>query len=227
MLSLKMSAVAALFLLLAPPASGWMLASQMSLPARSPSPKRSQPAMQFGLRRAPKEIIEKLAPTNSGTGKGLASVAEIDAIWGAFEKAYGSRGDALEASRRNSQVLLPFINDPATITGANEALIRLGGKEWAATIIRKNPGVLACNPRSLGSTPMKDIEGAANLVSSVDNLPPNIKSGIPFLTFLAIVGTIGSRLIVCGGGSCGSTSDWDLQGGLGPQLVRALSSLVS
>ena len=91
-------------------------------------------------------------------------------------------------------------------------------------IISKNPGVLACNPVSLEQTPMADIERAANFVYAIDTLPPNIKSGIPFLTLLAIVGTVGTRLVQCGGGACGD--EWDLQGGLGPQLVRALSSLI-
>ena len=90
---------------------------------------RAAPAMQFG--RAPKEIVEKLAPTNSGTGKGLASRQEIDAIWSAFESAYGSREKALLASRKNSQVLLPFINQPATIKGAKQALVNIGGSAWA------------------------------------------------------------------------------------------------
>ena len=71
---------------------------------------------------------------------------------------------------------------------------------------------------------MADIERAANFVYAIDTLPPNIKSGIPFLTLLAIVGAVGTRLVQCGGGACGD--EWDLQGGLGPQLVRALSSLI-
>ena len=177
---------------------------------------------------APPEIYEKLKPTNSGTGSGLASKREIDAIWSSFEGAFGSRAAALEASRRNSQVLLPFINSPEVITGANKALIGIGGKQWAAEIIRKNPGVLACNPASLALTSKSDIEGAANLVATIDTLPPNIKSGIPFLTLLAIVGTVGTRLVQCGSaeGVCGSAAEWDLQGGLGPSLVRWLSSFV-
>ena len=175
--------------------------------------------------RAPKEIQNKLAKTNSGTGNGLASVQEIDAIWQAFEKAYGSRSRALAASRRNSQVLLPFINNPRTITGANAALVNIFGKKGALEIIEKNPGVLACDPTALARTSRQDIENAANLVSSIDNMPENIKSGIPFLTSLAIVGTIGTRLVQCSGASCGSAVDWDLQGGFGPQLVRLVTSL--
>lgn len=207
-------------------------------------------------RGAPAEIVQKLAPTNSGTGKGLASKQEIDAIWLAFERAYGSRERALAASRKNSQVLLPFINSPATISGANAALVELFGNKGALEIIKKNPGaslpvkvgpltagspagsgalrhrlpsflpgVLACNPATLITTSKNDIVNAANLVDSIENLPPNIKSGIPFLTTLAIFGSVGSRLITCGqaGATCGA--DWDLQGGLGPQAVNWISSL--
>ena len=103
--------------------------------------------------RAPPEIVEKLAPTTSGTGTGLASRQEIDAIWDAFERAYGNRDAALTASRKNSQVLLPFLNSPETITGANRALVTLFGKEGARRIVERNPGVLACAPPALPSRP--------------------------------------------------------------------------
>lgn len=191
----------------------------------APTTRLTPPVMLFG-RGAPDEIVQKLAPTNSGTGKGLASKQEIDAIWLAFERAYGSMEKALAASRKNSQVLLPFINSPATISGANAALVELFGAAGALEIIEKNPGVLACNPSSLRTTPKKDIENAANLVDSIENLPPNLKSGIPFLTTLAIFGSVGSRLVTCGKEAAACGADWDLQGGLGPQAVRWLSSLV-
>lgn len=117
-----------------------------SVPAWS---RRTTPAVMLLGKRAPPEIYLKLKPTNSGTGRGLASESEIDAIWSAFESAYGSRDRALEASRRNSQVLLPFINRPSTISGAHAVLVQLFGKASALDIITKNPGVLACNPASL------------------------------------------------------------------------------
>ena len=180
--------------------------------------------MVFG-RKAPQEIYDKLSPTSGTAGNKLATPREIEVIWGAFEKAYGNRERALEASRKNSQVLLPFINNAATITGANEALVGIFGKEGALEIITKNPGVLACNPVSLSKTSKKDIENAANLVDSIENIPPNIKSGIPFLTALSIVGTVGTRLVQCGSGTCGA--DWDLQGGLGPSFIRAVSEALA
>jgi hypothetical protein len=190
--------------------------------------RRTTPAVMLLGKRAPPEIYQKLKPTNSGTGRGLASVSEIDAIWSAFESAYGSRDRALEASRRNSQVLLPFINRPSTISGAHAVLVQLFGKAGALDIITKNPGVLACNPASLARASKQDIINAANLVNSIDTMPPNIKSGIPFLTLLAIVGAVGTRLVQCGGGGvCGTAAEWDLQGGLGPSFVRAVSGLMS
>ena len=188
----------------------------------------TQVTLVFGRSRAPEEIYTKLKPTASGTGKGLATEKEIDAIWAAFEASFGSRERALAASRKNSQVLLPFINNANTISGANAALVSLFGKEEALEIITKNPGVLACNPKSLAQTPKADIVRAANLVDAVENIPPNIKSGIPFLTLLAIVGTVGTRLVQCGGGGvCGTADEWDLQGGLGPSLVRTVTELMS
>lgn len=187
-------------------------------------PPRSLPAMFFG---APAEITDKLKGTNSGTGKGLASQKEIDAIWSAFERCYGSRERALKASRTNAQVLLPFINTPATITGANRALVELFGKQGALEIISKNPGVLACNPASLARTPKADIERAANLVSAIDNAPANVRVGIPFLTALGLPALVGARAVQCGGGrSCGGVDEWDLHGGFGPQLIDFLTSLV-
>lgn len=151
--------------------------------------------------------------------------AELRAIWRAFEKVYGSREKALAASRKNQQVILPYLNSPATILGAHKTLVSLFGKEKAAAIIEKNPGVLACDPASLAQTPAAEIEKAASTVAWIDELPADVKAGVPFVTWFLIVGTIGGRLASCSGGACGSVDEWDLQGGLGPQFVRLVQSL--
>lgn len=101
------------------------------------------------------------------------------------------------------------------------------GKEGAARIIEKNPGVLACDPKTLATTSAADIESAANSVAWIDGLDPNIKAGIPFVTWFLIVGTIGGRVASCSGGACGNSAEWDLQGGFGPQLVRFVQEAVS
>lgn len=101
------------------------------------------------------------------------------------------------------------------------------GREGAARIIERNPGVLACDPKTLAATPAADIERAAGAVAWVDALPADVKAGIPFVTWLLIVGTIGARIVTCSGTACGSAADWDLQGGFGPQFVRLVNELLS
>ena len=172
-------------------------------------------------RRPPQEILDKLQP--GWRGDYIGSDREIADIWFAFEKVYGSRDKALAASRKNSQVLLPFINSPETILGAHAALISIFGKAGAADIIEKNPGVLACDPQSLAKTSADEIRNAANFVATFDLLPENVKQGIPFFTWILLVGGIGSRLVACSGGAC-SSDQWDLKGGLGPQLVEFIKS---
>lgn len=127
---------------------------------------------------------------------------------------------------RARQVILPAINTPGTIIGAHRALVNIFGKEGAADIIERNPGVLACDPQTLAATPRDEIERAAGAVAWVDALPADVKAGIPFVTWLLIVGTIGARLVTCSGTACGSAAEWDLQGGFGPQAVRAVSELL-
>ncbi|KAL1529697.1 hypothetical protein AB1Y20_000636 [Prymnesium parvum] len=189
---------------------------------------RAQPplVMQFPS-KPPPEVMRVLEPAYEGAARGgtpfvVGTEQELTAIWNAMVRVYGSREDALAAVRRNQQVILPYMNTPECIIGAHAALVTIFGKEGAAEIIRKNPGVLACNPTSLAKTPAKEIENAANFVVWFDGLPSVVKEGIPFFTFLGLVGIIAGRIIVCKSGQCGTTAEWDLQGGLGVQLLRAL-----
>ena len=175
------------------------------------------PRMLFG--RPPPEIMRLSNPDWRYKEKPFSD-RELIAIWNAFERVYGSREKALAASRKNQQVILPYVNTPETIIGAHAALIKLLGKERTAIVIEKNPGVLACDPVTLAKTSPADIEGAANSVAWFDSLPEDLRAGIPILTWFALVGTIGGRVIACGSKVCGSADEWDLQGGLGPQLLR-------
>lgn len=194
----------------------------------STSAPRSLPlVMQIG-RGLPPEVAAILEPAYKGAARGgtpfVLPEKDVRAIWSAMVKVYGSQEDARAAVRKNQQVILPYINTPECIVGANAALVGIFGKEGAADIIRKNPGVLACNPTALAATPRADIERAANFVAWVDGLDPNLKQSIPFLWFLALVGTVGARLVTCSGGACGSAAEWDLKGGLGVQLQQAILS---
>lgn len=183
------------------------------------------PAMLFG-NAPPEEVMRVIKPAYEGAARGgepfvVGTEKEMVAIWKAMVTVYGSKEDALTAVRKNQQVILPYVNSPSTIVGAHASLVEIFGRDGAAEIIRKNPGVLACNPTSLARTPRADIERAANFVAFFDGLDPNAKAAIPFITWFALVGLIGARVLACSGGAC--AADWDLKGGLGPQLVEFLA----
>ena len=199
----------------------------------APSTRCTSPAMQFGggAGKPPAAVMRCLTPAYEGAARGgepfvAGTVAELTAIWKAMVKVYGSREKAEAACAKNSQVYLPYINTPECIIGAHGALVELFGAEGAAEIIRKNPGVLACNPKTLAQTSRGSIERAANFVDGFDSLPDGVKESLPFLTFVAIVGTVGTRLVQCGseGATCAANNAEYFKGGLGPQLVDFVTS---
>ena len=148
----------------------------------APSTRCTSPAMQFGggAGKPPAAVMRCLTPAYEGAARGgepfvAGTVAELTAIWKAMVKVYGSREKAEAACAKNSQVYLPYINTPECIIGAHGALVELFGAEGAAEIIRKNPGVLACNPKTLAQTSRGSIERAANFVDGFDSLPDGVK----------------------------------------------------
>ena len=157
----------------------------------------------------------------------VLSEKEVFASWRACCKVYGSYDDALAAVRKNQQIILPYVTNAQNIAAAYKALQDVCGKEDAASIIRKNPGVLACNARSLAETSKEEIEKAANFVVAFDSLPAGVKAAIPILTFFALVGVVGGRIATCSGGACGTAAEWDLKGGLGVQFVNFVQGLLS
>ena len=211
-------------LALRPDAMLLLLACSRARPPLAPaaSPLRaSAPQMVFGP-KLPPEVAVVLRPAYEGAARGgepfvVGTEAELRAIWSAMLKVYGNEADARLAVARNQQVILPYINSPAVITGAHRALLQKFGPEDAAKIIRQNPGILACDPAALAATPSRDIESAASFVAAFDSLPRGAREGVPFATFALLAGTIGARLATCAGRVCGSSADWDLKGGLGVQ----------
>ena len=115
-----------------------------------------------GPGKVPPEVTACLKPAYEGAARGgepfvAGTMAELTAIWKAMVKVYGSREEALTACKKNQQVYLPYINTPECIIGAHGALISINGKDWAAEIIRKNPGVLACNPKTLATVSLSTV----------------------------------------------------------------------
>lgn len=149
-----------LLLLPASVSSAGLLLGRVRAP---PTGRRLSPAMQLGgAGKVPPEVTACLKPAYEGAARGgepfvAGTMAELTAIWKAMVKVYGSREEALTACKKNQQVYLPYINTPECIIGAHGALISINGKDWAAEIIRKNPGVLACNPKTLATVPLSTV----------------------------------------------------------------------
>ena len=189
-------------------------------------PQRPARATAARMIFGPPEEIKRISTPDWRFKESSCSPAEIAAMWSAFERVYGSRQKALEASRKNQAVILPYLNSPENVLQAHKALIGVLGKEGAARVLEQNPGVLSCDPKALSELTAAEIESTAARVAWFDELDPNVKAGIPFLTWFAIVGAIGGRVVSCGGGACGSAAEWDLKGGFGPQLVEAIQGLL-
>lgn len=195
-----------------------------------PTPMRSMmPTMQFG--QLPPEVSIVLKPSYAGASRGgkpmdVGTEAELRALWNAMVKVYGNRDDALAAVRKEQQVILPYMNKPTTIIGAHGVLVDFFGKEGAAELIRKHPGVLACNPKSLAETSPEEIQKTADFVVWFDALPQGVKEGVPFVSFFVIAGAIAFRVAACSDGSC-AANQWDLKGGLGVQLVDFVRSALT
>ena len=135
----------------------FLLGASLALLQRPPCQTKLPPARSgvLMMARAPAEIARQLAPDPNdprSKAEGGWTVNDVNQMWAAWEAVYGSPERAEAAAKRNVKVLLPFLNTPATIRGAYAVLVDMLGKEEAAEIIEKNPGVLSCDPDELVST---------------------------------------------------------------------------
>lgn len=185
------------------------------LPAALASPRARIVTMPFG-KNVPPEIAASLKPAEGDPN--AWSPRDVTEIWTAFERVYGDRDKALIAARKNTQVLLPFLNDGKNIEGAYAALVEVLGAELAAEVIQKNPGVLACSGSSLRKTPAGDIVRAANTVALIDSIPPEVLKPLRASLFPLFAALIGARVLQCSEGACSEGARaWR---GVGPELTQ-------
>ena len=113
-------------------------------PARSPA-SRTRPTFRAALKPAPPhppaQVDELLSPDTSRK--------EVEMLWGALRACYGTESEAVAAAARNTGTILPYLNSPSNIKGCYAVLVELLGREQAAEVCAKNPGILQCNPRVL------------------------------------------------------------------------------
>mmetsp|Transcript_34563 Transcript_34563/g.73784 ORF Transcript_34563/g.73784 Transcript_34563/m.73784 type:complete len:213 (-) Transcript_34563:283-921(-) len=151
-------------------------------------------------------------------GKGLPLPAEVEELlsddtprdqvqimWAAMRGCYATEADAVAAVERNTGTILPYLNSPSNIRGSYAYLTEIFGPAGARVIVTKNPGVLSCDPRALRQTSAEEIEKAANLVDSVENLPIPlaVRNNLDKIIFFIGAAIIYTRLVACTGQSCG------------------------
>ncbi|KAL3925877.1 MAG: hypothetical protein SGPRY_003546 [Prymnesium sp.] len=123
---------------------------------------------------------------------------DILVLWKEFKKCYPSESVAQEMLSKNTAVILPQLNSPRKIKGTYALLNKRLGKQRAAEVFRKNPGVLICSPESLESQSDEDIENAANFVDTLQKNKP-IVNAVAVTLWLSVAGSILYRISSVGG----------------------------
>lgn len=116
---------------------------------------------------------------------------EVELLWGALLKVYGTSERALEAVQANPQILNPSYSFCNTIIESKRVLRTMMDEEEALEVMKLNPAVLQCGPslEVLGSSEVKSIAMFRNMGNTV--LPAPVRTGATavfiFCILLAIV----------------------------------------
>lgn len=126
--------------------------------------------MQFASLPLPEEVESLLsADTDRKT---------TSQMWAAFSKCYETEDEAVEAAKRNTGTILPYLNSPSNIIGSYAYIVEELGLEQAREVCKQNPGVLQCDPRALRQTSGEEIARAAKVVDNFERLklPPAVSA---------------------------------------------------
>jgi len=110
---------------------------------------------------------------------------DLEVLWGALLKVYGSQDLAEQAVRENPQVLNPSYSFCNTMLASKEVLVEMMGKEDAMDVMLKNPAILQCGP-SLDTLGPDEIKGFANIRSLGNRLFPEEVRGYALTALIAL-----------------------------------------
>ena len=149
--------------------------------------------------KLPAEVDELLSEDTDRIG--------VRKLWCALRKCYATEEEAVAAVKRNTGTILPYLNAPSNIYGSYEVLVDLLGDE-ADAVVRKNPGVLQCNPKALARESADSIRSAADTVDFFEtgilgSMPPALRQNLDKVALLLLAVPIYFRLQECTGGTCG------------------------
>jgi len=123
------------------------------------------------------------------------SRAGVALLWSRLVDVYASEEAALAAVKRNSAVVMPYLNKPGNIDGSWEVLQETMGEADAREVITKNPGILASNPGLLRDASAGQVQAAASAVNAVESLPMPVRFAIPAVLTVAAVAFIGGKFV--------------------------------
>ena len=114
---------------------------------------------------------------------------ELEVLWAALLKCYGTKELALQAARDNPQILNPSYSFCNTMLESRRVLLTMMSEAEALEVMRQNPAVLQCGP-TLEPLGPGEIKAFAKL-RSVGNvvLPQEIRAGavVGFCAAVALV----------------------------------------
>lgn len=99
---------------------------------------------------------------------------DLELLWGAALKCYGSPDLARQAVLENKQIINPSYTFCNTMIASKEVLFNMMGKEEALDVMLKNPAVLQCGP-SLDTLGPDEIKGFANIRNLGNKIPESVR----------------------------------------------------
>lgn len=110
---------------------------------------------------------------------------DLEILWGALLKCYGTKELALQAVRTNPQIVNPSYSFCNVMLESKQALLGIMSSEEALEVMMLNPAVLQCGP-SLASLGSAEIKAFANL-RSIGNRIPEESRLLSLTTLFAVI----------------------------------------
>ena len=122
------------------------------------------------VRMALPASVAELVPENVAAD--AAQMQQVEVLWTTIQKLYKNEETALQALRRNSQILLPIYATPTLMQDSYDGLITAMGNEAdALEIMMQNPAVLTCGAAIANETP-DEIRKFAKVREVLDQISP-------------------------------------------------------
>ena len=141
-------------------------------------PKNQRP------KASPKRLPPSMVEVTSNFKKTYEK-KQLELLWGALLKCYGSQALAEQAVYANPQILNPSYSFCNTMIDSKDVLFNMMGKDEALGVMLKNPAVLQCGP-SLDTLGPDEIKGFAN-IRSLGNRIPEAARGLALVLLFTFV----------------------------------------